>query len=63
MFSKTPSAFLQQQCRNFRENESGATAIEYGLIASGIFMAIIVAIDSVGSTVSNVFNNVGNGFN
>jgi pilus assembly protein Flp/PilA len=39
-------------------NESGATAIEYGLIAALIAVAIIVAITAVGTSLSTVFNNV-----
>jgi pilus assembly protein Flp/PilA len=33
---------------NFRANESGATAIEYGLIAAAIALAIIAIINSIG---------------
>ena len=62
MLSKKTSATLKEHCCSFWENDSGATAIEYGLIASGIFMAIIIAINSIGSVVSNTFNNVSNGF-
>jgi pilus assembly protein Flp/PilA len=42
------------------KDESGATAIEYGLIAAGIAVAIIVAIGLVGDKLGNMFNNVGN---
>jgi pilus assembly protein Flp/PilA len=41
-------------------NQSGATAIEYGLIASLIAVAIIVAVTTVGGGLSNTFSNVGN---
>jgi pilus assembly protein Flp/PilA len=34
----------------FLSNESGATAIEYGLIAAGIAVAIIAAVNSVGTS-------------
>jgi len=44
---------------NFIRNESGATAIEYALIASLIAVAIITAVSTVGSKVSNVFSEVG----
>ncbi|HTR12684.1 MAG TPA: Flp family type IVb pilin [Roseiarcus sp.] len=46
--------------RNFLRNESGATAIEYALIASLIAVVIITAVTYVGTQVSNVFNEVGN---
>jgi pilus assembly protein Flp/PilA len=43
---------------SFFKNESGATAIEYGLIAAGIAIAIITAVNGVGSQLSSVFTNV-----
>ncbi|MBV8568478.1 MAG: Flp family type IVb pilin [Methylobacteriaceae bacterium] len=46
--------------RRFLKNESGATAVEYGLIASLIAVAIIAAVTSTGSKLKNTFNNVGN---
>jgi pilus assembly protein Flp/PilA len=36
----------------FMTNESGATAIEYGLIAAGIAVAIIAAVQSVGTALN-----------
>jgi pilus assembly protein Flp/PilA len=42
----------------FFADESGATAIEYGLIAAGISIAIIVAVNGLGSNLNNVFNSV-----
>ena len=46
--------------KKFLKDESGATAIEYGLIASGIAVAIITAVQLVGSNASNTFNNIAN---
>ncbi len=43
---------------SFLKNESGATAIEYGLIAAGIAIAIITAVKGVGSSLSTTFDNV-----
>jgi pilus assembly protein Flp/PilA len=40
------------------KNEEGATAIEYGLIAALIAVAIIGALTSVGSRLTTTFNNV-----
>ena len=42
----------------FFKDESGATAIEYGLIAAGISVAIIVAVASVGSGLNTTFTSV-----
>ena len=44
----------------FFKDESGATAIEYGLIAAGIAIAIITAVQGVGSQLklSLTFNNI-----
>jgi pilus assembly protein Flp/PilA len=46
--------------RKFAGDESGATAIEYGLIASLIAVVIISAVKTVGSNLSSVFMEVGN---
>jgi pilus assembly protein Flp/PilA len=42
----------------FFKDESGATAIEYGLIAAGIAIAIITAVQGVGSKLSTNFGNI-----
>jgi pilus assembly protein Flp/PilA len=42
----------------FRRDESGATAIEYGLIAAGIAAAIIVAVNTLGTNVNATFTNI-----
>ena len=42
----------------FKEDESGATAIEYGLIAALIAVAIIAAVKAVGTSLSTTFDNV-----
>jgi len=44
--------------RLFLKDESGATAIEYGLIAAGISVAIIVAVQTVGSKLNTTFTSV-----
>ena len=44
----------------FLRDESGATAIEYGLIAAGIAVVIIVAVNATGNNLSNTFNSVAN---
>lgn len=45
--------------KTFAEDESGATAIEYGLIAALISVAVIGAVSMVGEELGNVFNSVG----
>jgi pilus assembly protein Flp/PilA len=42
----------------FLRDESGATAIEYGLIAALIALVIIAAITSVGTSLQATFNSV-----
>ena len=43
----------------FLKNESGATAIEYGLIAAGIALAIIAAVNGLGTTLNTKFSDIG----
>jgi len=43
----------------FVRNESGATAIEYGLIAALIAVALISALQLVGTNMGTTFNNIG----
>jgi pilus assembly protein Flp/PilA len=43
----------------FINNEDGATAIEYALIASLLALFIIAAVQTVGTSVSTVFTEVG----
>jgi pilus assembly protein Flp/PilA len=45
----------------FLINEDGVTAIEYALIASLIALVIITGVQTVGTKVSTVFTEVGNG--
>ena len=42
----------------FLKDNSGATAIEYALIAAGISMGIIAAVQSLGTTLKGTFNGV-----
>jgi pilus assembly protein Flp/PilA len=42
----------------FLRNESGATAIEYGLIAAGISVAIIAVVQGVGTNLNATFTSV-----
>ena len=42
----------------FVKDESGATAIEYGLIAAGISIAIIAVVNGLGTSLSSKFNDI-----
>jgi pilus assembly protein Flp/PilA len=42
----------------FVKNESGATAIEYGLIAAGISVAIIAVVNGLGTTLNAKFTSI-----
>ena len=44
--------------QKFLADESGATAIEYGLIAAGIAIAIITAVNGVGTQLKTNFNTI-----
>lgn len=44
--------------KSFLRNESGATAIEYGLIAGLISVVIIVAVTAVGSQLTTTFSDI-----
>jgi pilus assembly protein Flp/PilA len=44
----------------FMKDESGATAIEYGLIAALIAVVIITAVTAIGTNLNNKFTTVGN---
>ncbi len=49
---------MKAMLSKFLSDESGATAIEYGLIAAGIAIAIIAAVNGVGSQLSTNFNTI-----
>lgn len=44
--------------KTFANNESGATAIEYGLIAAGIAVAIATIVTTVGTSLTNKFTAI-----
>ena len=49
---------MRRLISRFRKNDSGATAIEYGLIAALIAVAIIAAVTSVGTALSKTFTGI-----
>ncbi|MBV9562762.1 MAG: Flp family type IVb pilin [Bradyrhizobium sp.] len=44
--------------RGFWHDETGATAIEYALIAAGISLAIIAAVNGLGTTLNTLFSSI-----
>ena len=46
----------------FLKNDSGATAIEYGLIAAGLSFAIIVVVNGLGTKLNSTFTILSAGF-
>ena len=49
---------MKDTIKRFLQDQSGATAIEYGLIAAGISVAIIAAVQSLGTQLNATFNSV-----
>lgn len=53
-------AKIRSAVKRLVKDVSGATAIEYGLIAAGIAIAILAAVSLVGTNLGAMFNNVAN---
>ena len=49
---------MRTSIARFVKDELGATAIEYGLIAAGIAVAIITAVNAVGTDLSGLFGRI-----
>ncbi len=54
---------MKQVLIRFAADESGATAIEYGLIAAGISVAIIAIVQGLGTKLTSTFTSVKNALN
>jgi pilus assembly protein Flp/PilA len=54
---------MNKLIKRFAADESGATAIEYGLIAAGIAVAIIAAVQALGTAISGTFRDVATALN
>jgi len=52
---------MKSMFARFLKEQSGATAIEYGLIAAGISVAIIAVVSGIGSALNNKFGTVSGG--
>jgi pilus assembly protein Flp/PilA len=51
---------MQNLIARFVKDESGATAIEYGLIAAGISLAIIAVVNGLGTNLNTRFTSINN---
>jgi len=49
---------MRTSIARFVKDESGATAIEYGLIAAGIAVAIITAVQALGGSLATMFSGI-----
>ncbi len=49
---------MKNTLKNFLADERGATAIEYGLIAAGIALAIITVINGLGTRLNTKFTSI-----
>lgn len=49
---------MQKIIRAFLADETGATAIEYGLIAAGISLAIIAVVNGLGTKLNTKFTSI-----
>ncbi len=49
---------MKQMIAKFLANENGATAIEYGLIAAGISIAIVAIVNGLGSNLNTKFSTI-----
>ena len=49
---------MKQKVQKFLSDESGATAIEYGLIAAGIALAIIAVVNGLGTNLNTQFTSI-----
>jgi pilus assembly protein Flp/PilA len=49
---------MKNLVKRFAKDESGATAIEYGLIAAGIALAIITIVNTLGTNLNTKFNDI-----
>jgi pilus assembly protein Flp/PilA len=56
-------SLTMRRMRDFLRDDSGATAIEYALIASGVAGAIIIVVFSLGTSVQNMYISVSNALN
>ena len=63
MATSTHTDIYMTKIAKFLKDESGATAIEYGLIAAGITMVIITSVNSLGGKLATTYGNVNTALN
>ena len=63
MESHDPYASLEVELRAFWRDQNGATAIEYGLIVSMIFLVILAALYNFAGHTGAMFNKISNSMN
>ncbi|MEJ2379179.1 MAG: Flp family type IVb pilin [Gammaproteobacteria bacterium] len=54
---------MRKHLQRFVQDESGVTAIEYGLIAALVAVVIIAALTALGGSLTNIFTTVSNTLN
>ena len=55
---RNPVNTIINSIKVFAADDTGATAIEYALIAAGIAVAIVTAVNSLGTTISGKFDEI-----
>ncbi|MGE5260307.1 MAG: Flp family type IVb pilin [Actinomycetota bacterium] len=45
---------------HFAQDESGATAVEYGLLVAGLSVAILLTVQALGATITGIFETLSN---
>jgi pilus assembly protein Flp/PilA len=53
-----PTTIVTNHLLGFLKDESGATAIEYGLIAAGVSLAIIAVVSNLGTKLKTTFSSI-----
>lgn len=52
-----------KELKTLADDEKGATAIEYAMIASSVTLAIVFALSDISSSLTSLYSSVGEGFN
>jgi pilus assembly protein Flp/PilA len=55
---RSPGVNMSKLFARFLKDESGATAIEYGLIAAGIALAIIAVVNGIGTNLNAKYTSI-----
>lgn len=56
--NKSFNSLFNKKLEQFLADQSGATSIEYALIAAGIALAIIAAVNSLGTKLANKYTSI-----